>query len=316
MQQYIFKKYLFLSFIILVFGCDQVIVEDLSNKSIVLNAPGNGLHTTLLTNQFHWNLMEGATSYQLQIVKPDFEFIEQYILDTIITGNVYTYTLFPGSFEWRVKALNNAYESPFSTFQLNIDSTSSLSGMPMLLVSPPNGAITNQTAINFRWEEIVIAESYHLEITEAEGLNDLVHEGDYTGDEAFISLPNGNFNWKLYAANNTPSSSNWSEQRLLTIDSIPPSNPTLIYPTSSDSPIPNTDINFDFNSGVDELTNTFDSIWIASDILFFGVVSEGEVQNGETYSDSLGLGTYFWKVRTIDQAGNGTTSSISSFEVE
>lgn len=317
MQQSTFRKYLFLSLtILLMLSCNQVKVEDLSEKNVLLNAPGNGLHTTILSHTFHWDPVEGATSYQIQIVKPDFGFIEAFILDSITNNTSYYYTLFPGAFEWRVRALNNAYESPYTTYQLIIDSTANLSGMPMNLISPPNNAITNQTTITFRWEEISIADNYHLEISEAEGLNEIVHEGIYTGDEVEFQMDNGKFNWRVYASNNTPSSSNWSESRAITIDSIPPTMPTLLYPTQSDSPLEDTTITFQWSSGIDQLTNVYDSLFIATDILFINIVRDAEIPIGQSYSDSLGVGTFYWQVKTIDEAGNGTMSNISSFQIE
>ena len=55
-----------------VIGCRDIIEEDLSEATIALNAPGNNLTSTSLTQTFWWDEVVGATFYNIQIVSPNF----------------------------------------------------------------------------------------------------------------------------------------------------------------------------------------------------------------------------------------------------
>jgi hypothetical protein len=318
MQKFTYKKLVRYSSLLLglvLVSCSDIIEKDLSNESVVLIAPGNGLQTTINSNQYIWNALDGALEYNLQIATPDFNLVQLMVLDTTISTNKTNITLNPGVYEWRVKAINGSSETDYSTYQLTIDTTADLSSMPLLLISPPNLSITSNTSIEYRWTAIGIAEGYRLEITNADGLNEVFLDETYTDDIVTIEMEEGVFNWKVHAFNSTPSVSNWSETRTITIDTTPPSEPVLIYPTLTGA-IQDTTFEFSYQSGIDAITETYDSLWVSTNIGFLSPIRQAKIENNETYSDSLGSGYFYWRVKTIDQAGNGTMSEIFAFQVE
>lgn len=316
MRPSIFRKSGWFSLLIinLLFGCKEIIEIDINTSEVILQAPLDSLVTTELSHRFSWHELEGATEYQLQIARPGFDAMERLELDTTLQDYLFDYTLYPSAFEWRVRALNGAYQSSFTTWHLFVDTTSDLSGMRVMLIEPSSGYITNQSEVFFKWEPIAIATDYHLEITDSESSGTIVFESDLSDNQIEVQLPNGKFKWRVYAFNSTPSSSNWSEERQMTNDTVPPSSPQLVYPLGSSSPVENGMIEFEFISGIDELTNTTDSLWIASDSLFTSTVRSTEATS--PYSDSLGIGTFFWKVQTIDEAGNKKASNYQKFRIE
>ena len=85
----------------LVMGCRDVFEKDISEKEV---------ETTHATLTFVWEERDGATGYRLVVVSPSFDRIELYVLDTLVEGNQYTYTLEPGRYEWGVRPENSAYE--------------------------------------------------------------------------------------------------------------------------------------------------------------------------------------------------------------
>ena len=87
-----------------VMGCRDVFEKDISEKEVVLVAPADSVETTRATLTF------GATGYRLVVVSPSFDRIELYVLDTLVEGNQYAYTLEPGRYEWGVRPENSAYE--------------------------------------------------------------------------------------------------------------------------------------------------------------------------------------------------------------
>jgi hypothetical protein len=95
-------------------SCAEVIEKSIANKTIIVNSPVNNLISTDSLQTFHWDQLEGATSYQLQIVSPDFDSIARFIADTTIQINFFFFPLNPGKYQWRVSAFNQNTATPFS----------------------------------------------------------------------------------------------------------------------------------------------------------------------------------------------------------
>lgn len=93
-----------------VMGCRDVFEKDISEKEVELVAPADSVETTHSTLTFVWEERDGATGYRLVVVSPSFDRIELYVLDTLVEGNQYSYTLEPGRYEWGVRPENSAYE--------------------------------------------------------------------------------------------------------------------------------------------------------------------------------------------------------------
>ncbi len=79
-------------------GCRDVFEKDISEKEVVLVAPADSVETTRATLTFAGGA-DGATGYRLVVVSPSFDRIELYVLDTLVEGNQYAYTLEPGRYE-------------------------------------------------------------------------------------------------------------------------------------------------------------------------------------------------------------------------
>lgn len=101
-----------MSLLILFFimGCRDVFEKDISEKEVELIAPADSVETTHATLTFVWEERDGATGYRLVVVSPSFDRMELYVLDTLVEGNQYAYTLEPGRYEWSVRPENSAYK--------------------------------------------------------------------------------------------------------------------------------------------------------------------------------------------------------------
>jgi hypothetical protein len=108
--------------VILVFvACDDIIeVVDISDKTVAILAPTNGsvVHTTLVN--FSWQALEDAETYRVQVVTPTFNEAAQILLDTIVTKTYVSGELNINDFEWRVKAVNSGYETPYTTQHFSV----------------------------------------------------------------------------------------------------------------------------------------------------------------------------------------------------
>ncbi len=94
-------------------ACDDIFEKDISAEvpEIITPADGQSLSGTDLL--FWWNYMNGADYYQLQVAKPGFELIEKLVADTVIEINKFIFTFEAGTYEWRIRACNNAYCTGF-----------------------------------------------------------------------------------------------------------------------------------------------------------------------------------------------------------
>lgn len=108
------KKYFILLSILFLIACEEVLEISLAGKKTVLLSPVNNLNTVDTLQTFYWQKLNGAVRYQLQIVSPKFDSIVRLIRDTIILQNTFTKDMDTGTYQWRVKAINNGSESDFS----------------------------------------------------------------------------------------------------------------------------------------------------------------------------------------------------------
>src|ERR1700749_4889202 len=145
MKRKIIKCFIFITGVLGVYSCTKDFVDkNITGQTIQLMAPGNGLSTSVQSQTFWWNQLNGADQYELQIVKGTFSSAIQLVIDTITVNNKYTCTLYPGSYQWRVRGMNGGGNTQFSTYSLVIDSASSMSGQTVVLVSPLSNAYANK----------------------------------------------------------------------------------------------------------------------------------------------------------------------------
>ena len=102
-------------------SCEAVFLDDLSNDTVVVLAPLNNAQLDVGNNTFSWELLENAETYQIQIATPSFENANQIVLDSVTASRMIVHDLISGTYEWRVKALNSEYETPFSTVNFTVN---------------------------------------------------------------------------------------------------------------------------------------------------------------------------------------------------
>ena len=115
------KKVSLVFLALFIFSCEAVFVEDISSDTVVLQAPMNSVILTAGNITFSWQLLEAADFYQIQIATPNFQNAMQIIIDSITTENSVVKNLTTGDYQWRVKAINSAYETPHSTTNIVVN---------------------------------------------------------------------------------------------------------------------------------------------------------------------------------------------------
>lgn len=288
----------------LLFSCTKDFVEvDLTGKKVALVSPVDNDTISSLTNVFWWSQIEGATKYNLQIAKPSFSSVQQLMLDTNVANYNFSFTLTPGTYQWRVRGFNGSSQTDYSIRTLTIDSTSSLTGQTLILISPANNYLANtSTAITFQWDTLYSADDYRFQIINDSSSATIV-DVIVTTNTFSYTLNEGKYTWQVRAQNAT--SNTLYSARTFTIDITSPPVSVQTFPTNGDT-----------ISSPDTLLWTRnaqaigDSLFIYSDSL----ISSPTVSIYTTNTSYIFTGTlsqdYFWRLKSKDAASNWSSYGI------
>jgi len=294
-------------------SCKIIEERNLDGDKVVIVAPPNNLQTSISSHTFWWNEVSDALGYHLQIVQPDFGFIEHLELDTLLSKNQFTWTLEPGTYEWRVNAYNGSSETDFTYHTITVDSTSDLSGQSVVLLLPVNNFQTQDQTISFTWEILESAEEYRFQLMD-DFDNSLVEDHLLAQNAVSLTLDEGDYVWKVRAQNSF-SNSPYSEFSL-SIDLSSPTTPDVVSPSYGDY--------IELGDSVFWSRDTeavIDQFVLDNDSLFLSPIVDVEFSiSGNSGSYEIDTGTIgqslFWRVRSMDQAGNWSDwSAYSKFVI-
>jgi len=305
------KNILILNLILLsTLGCtEDFFEEDLSSKTVQIITPQNAYNSIIRVVNFKWEAIDDVTHYEIQIVSPSFSNIINYVVDSSISSTEFDYTFEPGSYEWRIKAVNFSSETPFTPKGvIQIDTSSNLMGQTVDLYTPLNNTFINEEFPVFTWLNYNIADNYDIEIrTGTNFMLGTLLESANTTTPSYIptnALTEGTFSWGVRANNNTSSTAFFSNS--FDVDLTVPGIPSNLSP---DSQTYNTNdaINFSWTRAVDNGTNPsqlYDSLFIYEDALLTSLYKRVALSSNG-YQDSIAnVGDYYWQVKTFDAAGN------------
>ncbi|AFD06660.1 fibronectin type III domain-containing protein [Solitalea canadensis] len=295
---------------ILVTACTEFLEPSIEKDNVTLLAPGDKIVSPNYTQTFKWEPVEHALKYRLQIVTPDFDAIEEYVLDTLISDTKYTISLAPGNYEWRVRGENGSTQTSYVKRTLNI-AYSSIKQQSVRLLAPSNGFQTNQKDLSFKWEQLYGATKYRFQVDS----NNFADESKImyevvipSNEQTFTFLKERAFQWRVRAENDT-AQSKWSTIYGVIFDKTPPAIPVLQSPADNQSVSLPAILQWNAVAGAEKYklyVYKADSTTLYSSS--FPTVTS-------TTSFSFNLGTVgekiYWKVAAIDKAGN--ESALSKF---
>jgi len=312
------KNALLSTLIICSTSCQDIFVPDIEEESVYLLSPPDSLITYDYIITFWWENVPDAEKYNLQLVSPSFDSIVHIIADTNLSNTKFeNISLYPGEFEWRVSAYNSTSTTPYITRYFRIDSTESVS--QVILISPDNNEYMNSSSVEFKWSSQEIADFYRYKLY----LNDdLKLDENYETnsitlpeDAADISeLNEGVYRWQVQAINDY-SQSIFSEYAY-TIDRTAPGSPVLTTPAD------NTTFSVDtvYLSWQRVYTDAYplnpDSLYFFRDSLNTSPILNLSIADSSFTLINEGAGTYLWKVKSMDKAGNiSQESEIRTFTI-
>jgi len=187
---------------VVLFSCEEIInVENISNDTVEILAPTNNAALADGTISFNWQGLSGADGYELQIATPNFASATQIVLDSIVSANSFTKTLEAASYEWRIRGVNSAYATVYTTNGFNV--VNNLSDDTVQLSSPEDGATVAPGVIPFNWDAVSGAENYRLQIATPnfESGNTQIVDTVVTGVSFDQTLEANTYAWRVKAMN-------------------------------------------------------------------------------------------------------------------
>lgn len=106
----------------IVVACDDIIeVTDISNSSVNILAPINGVVLDTTQVNFSWEALKDAEAYQVQVATPNFENAQQIVIDSILERTSLMTNLDYKAYEWRVRGLNSGYKTGYSSQNFSVE---------------------------------------------------------------------------------------------------------------------------------------------------------------------------------------------------
>ncbi|QSW87982.1 hypothetical protein J0383_17110 [Flavobacterium endoglycinae] len=303
-------KYLLFAIIFSFVSCEEILlVDDIYKKEVTLIAPANNSLLSSSGVTFSWEAVESADKYQLQIAIPNFETPKQIVLDTTVTKNSYTQQLNIGKYEWRIKAINSAYETAYFKNSFEVLNNDDFQNNTVILLTPTNNLTTKTALQKLSWDAIIGATNYQLQILDEN--NTLVKEQSTEATLINFTFDEGKYTWKVRASNGT--NQTLFTSRSILIDTKAPNTPTLTAPVNA-STTTATNINFQWNRTPISGSAERDSIYVYTNNALTNLNFKD--RGTSPYNKTLTTGTYYWFVKSFDDAGNTSArSTVFNFTI-
>ncbi len=293
---------------ILFVSCNDVFEEDIEGDTIQLIAPSDQLSYEDFLQNFWWKKVEGATSYHFQLVEGTFDQPVQILADSNVRTEKFQFSLSPGSFQWRVKAFNNGYETKYTVRNLTINDAP-IDQQVVNIKSPLDGQTFYSKTVSFAWDNLHGANRYLLEADTITGnfsssrYRDTIDAA--SGNEQVIlrNIPvvSGSFQWRIAGISQDQSKSKFSNVGQFVISTAAP---VLIVPAATTSPV---ELGWRAVKGID------DYLLIVRDSTQ-RTIQEESLNGVQKFSFVVpsGLRKFSWAVQGKDKAG--TLSPIAEFQ--
>src|SRR5690606_31654935 len=151
-------------------SCWDIVEEpDITQEKVVIIAPAKQPEVKGNVVNFTWEPLSDADSYLLQVASPDFDQASQVYVDSLMPETSFAKELLPNDYQWRVKAINSAYETEYTYSSFTVRKSDGFEGNTVLLKDPPNGYTTNETTVGFSWDLVEDAVEYQIQILDGSG---------------------------------------------------------------------------------------------------------------------------------------------------
>lgn len=309
-------KMLSLAGLLFLVSCNDFIETSIEDKKVFVNAPADSTQTNIYLQTFWWEEVEDALSYRVQIVTPGFANASRLIMDTLVTGNRFIYTLDPGVYEWRIRGENGSSSTLYATQMLTVFE-SNISSQVVQVKTPANGLLTNMSETEFSWNNLYGAKVYRLQVDTNNFRDDKMLYFDQTTTALDLKVhfsKDQTYQWRVRAEQDS-AVSKWSTVSVVRYDTTPPSVVTLVGPAKGASVA--SPVSLQWKAMAD--ASSYQLYVYKTDTTTVYNPSFPLTLKETTYSFKEGAfgEVVYWKVRAADMAGNwGAFSELRSFTIQ
>lgn len=305
-------------------GCNDLIEKNITENIPELILPT--INDTIIQNpvQFKWKELDGAKSYHIEIVTPSFSNPDAFVVDSIVPLTSISFPLDTNLYEVRITALNAGYTSkPSAIHKFVVGVSPSFTGNVQLSL-PANASYFNLTNFEgfFDWESVVNLKNFTFQLYQGSNFSgtlvankNQLETSQYYLENGII-LSEGTYCWGVKAFKIDNSETDFSK-RIFYIDTTRPLLPMLSSPANGVF-VNKGDVNFSWQSipdnGLIQSPVSYE-IEIASDVNFTLDLKK-QTTSASTTLFNLNVGTYYWRIRSVDAASNKSVySSAVQFNV-
>ncbi len=282
----------------------------------ILIQPQNLSVNVALTPLFKWHKVGSATNYLFQLsLNADFSILIANELNLIDSTYTLSTSLEPNTqYYWRVATFRQSKLSDWSSVWRFTTQEETLNSP--ILNSPSNNAVGLPLTVNFVWNDVQNATSYHFQLSQNKEFSMLVKDEPEISQKNIIVkdlIYNTKYYWRVLAKNNTLVS-NWSETWNFTSQKSQDTlqAPKILSPANNSNEV---SLNPTFTWNKVEKAETY-HIQISKLFDFSLLVYENENLTG-TFAQSNGLElntSYYWRVKCANEQVSSNWSEIWTFK--
>jgi hypothetical protein len=261
----------------------------------VLLAPPDGAITNTTAITLAWGRVDQTLTYTVHL-NGDTYAVPQAGSSAIISPTV----LGEGVYTWTVEAIDDLGRSSglAATWVFTIDTTAPAAPT---LIAPPDGHLTNTTSITFTWSNVADADHYNVQLSYG-GWSTFYGSINGTSTSLGLVYGDGVYSWTVEAVDNVGNASGYPLARSLTLDTTPPTTPTLITPIGG-TVLLDSNVAFSWSPSTDNLSSVISYTIIVTNS------AGAQVSAQTTTATAINLpimpdGVYTWTVHAIDHIGN------------
>jgi hypothetical protein len=221
---------------------------------------------------------------------------------------------------WRVRAVDGAGNSGAWSAVWTLTVFTAMS--PATLLWPANGTRINNNRPPLDWSDVFSpsAVSYRLQVSTVNTFATTVVDVSGLTSSTYTpgaALADGTYYWRVRATDGLGNDSGWTATWSFILDTVLPAKPNLELPANGAKTNNNTPA-LDWSNVTDASGVTY-SVQVANNINFASPVVNvsGLTTSAYTVAAALADGTYYWRVKTVDGAGNESDWTASwSFMVD
>ena len=297
-------------------SCEDIIEQDITDDYVQIISPQRGDSIFSNAVNFRWQEIDGADDYRIQIYSSN----QSMMIDSLVSGGDASFPLNPGNYQWRVRGENFSYETAYSfPASFSVISTPDLTNQQVFLSNPSDAIFTNNSVIDFVWQELSAAASYDfqlLNITNGQSVvftqNDIM-DNSLTISASVINNINAEYQWKVRAKNE--SGQTQYSVRSFKYDNIAPNQPQNSGPLNETTVSLGATVNFTWtaptDSGIIQSPISY-TIEFSNDNTFSSIIQTSTASVNSLQRVFNLEGDYYWRVKAQDTAGNIGAYSVFS----